>query len=144
MREAKTKEPTMASTKTAARTATDTVITSAGEHVDAANVVVTDVGAAFKTAATIPASKAAIKKQKAHAKKNAKPATKSDDRRKLADRVLAHVATMTLTDDEKALVANWLFGLPMNRDNWPTVLPKPTRGIWVKDADAATATTATK
>jgi hypothetical protein len=123
----------MATTKTAAMPAKDVIVTSAGEKTDASNVVVTDFGAAFKKAATIPASKAAIKAQKAAAKA-AKPAsTKADDRRKLADRVLSHVATMELTDAEKALVANWLFGLPMNRENWPTVLPRPTRGIWVRD-----------
>jgi hypothetical protein len=110
-------------------------VTSAGEHVDADKVVVTDAGAAFKKAATIPASKAAIKAQKSSAKKNAGSASKADDRRKLADRVLNHVATMTLTDDEKSIVANWLFGLPMNRDNWPSVLPRPTRGVWVKATD---------
>lgn len=121
---------------------TDVTVTSAGESIPTKDVVVTDVGAAFAKAATIPASKAAVKAQKAAAKRNAaKPSTKADDRRKLADRVLEHVATMELTDDEKKLVSNWLFGLPMNRDNWPTVLPKPTRGIWVKDeAPAATAT----
>jgi hypothetical protein len=131
----------MASTKTAkpaadAKPAAE-VITSDGEHLSPAQgKAVTDIGAAFATASKIPASKAAIKAQKADAKKAAKPTTKADDRRKLADRVMAHVATMTLTDDEKAIVANWLFGLPMNRDNWPSVLPRPTRGVWVKDETA--------
>ena len=132
----------MASNKTAkpATPAADVVISHDGEKLtgDQAKAV-NAIGSAFATAAKIPASKAAIKAQKADAKRNAaKPSTKADDRRKLADRVLAHVATMELTDAEKALVANWLFGLPMNRDNWPSVLPKPTRGIWVKeDATAA-------
>lgn len=128
--------------KTAKTAAPATVISSSGEVLTADQAAnVNAIGSAFATAAKIPASKAAIKAQKADAKKNAaKPSTKADDRRALADRVLAHVATMELTDAEKALVANWLFGLPMNRDNWPAVLPRPTRGIWVKDvADATSA-----
>ena len=131
----------MASKTASKTTAPATVISPDGEKLTTSQAAaVKDIGAAFATAAKIPASKAAVRAQKADAKRNAaKPATKADDRRKLADRVLAHVATMSLTDDEKKLVSNWLFGLPMNRDNWPTVLPKPTRGIWVKeDATAPT------
>lgn len=131
----------MASTARKTRTAApaaDVVISSAGEELTAAQAAkVNAIGAAFSTAAQIPPSKAAVRAQRADAKRTAtKPSTKADDRRALADRVLAHVATMELTDAEKALVANWLFGLPINRANWPAVLPKPTRGVWVKDVVA--------
>jgi hypothetical protein len=102
---------------------------ASGEDVTPTAPVV-NLGAAFASAGEKTEAARKVAGVKPAKVQTPKGPSKNELKRQLADRVVAAIGAIEMTEDEAKTVSQWIHHLPVNRENWPASLPTPDRSNW--------------